>query len=388
MANVITSGLLSAALTNKMINEAFDIARMSRTGILSTVGFGAAKRPYEGYKMSWLDAQVNALGSAIPAGATNVATALTVTTGQGSRFRSGMTFSVKGSDEVILVSSVAGDVLTVVRAFGGTTGAVIAAAAEIFVDSSSRGENSLAENDGIYQPETVENFFQTMDTAIEMSRRSLSTLQFGDTNNLQFQLQERLRQLAIQMDRALIRGRKAVSTVGGEERTYTGGMAYFTDQAGAIKVDNSAAALTLESIHNLNELVVKAGGNTNTLAVSVSKARKLHALISANYSSQRLAEWNSDQGSVIMLPSDLPLIGNVSRIVIDTNVQDNELYLYDSTMISIVPMESANGGEGGSWNTKDATQPGQDGERVRVIGDFGMEIRQSKTHMARLYNIG
>jgi len=84
----------------------------------------------------------------------------------------------------------------------------------------------------------------------------------------------------------------------------------------------------------------------------------------------------------------LPLVGNVNRIVVDTNLDDKELVIYDAGMISIVPMANGNASESGNWRTLDATQPGQDGERTRIIGDFGMEVRQSKTHMARLRNIG
>ena len=62
--------------------------------------------------------------------------------------------------------------------------------------------------------------------------------------------------------------------------------------------------------------------------------------------------------------------------------------IYDAGMISIVPMANGNASDSGNWRTLDATQPGQDGERTRIIGDFGMEVRQSKTHMARLRNIG
>lgn len=388
MANEILSGTLAAALNEQVINDAFDIVRKTRTGVLSTVGFGAPRRPEAGHKFGWLEMEVDAIGSSIPTGVAAGATSITVATGTGSRFRSGMTFSVKGSSEVILVDSVAGDVLTIQRGFGGTTAATIANNAEIYIDSSSRGENSLAQNDTIVQPVTVENFFQTMDTAVEMSRRALASMQHGDTNNLQFQLQEKLRALAIQMDRTLLRGRRAQATVGGETRTYTGGFGFFNDQAGAIKVDHSAAALTLEAIYALGEEVIKRGGNTDTLVVGIAKARKLSALISANYSSQRLGDWQADQGSILTLPSDLPIVGNVNRIVVDTNVDDNELFLYDSSMISIVPMSGANGGDSGAWRTMDATQPGQDGERVRILGDFGMEIRNSKTNMARLHNIG
>ena len=80
--------------------------------------------------------------------------------------------------------------------------------------------------------------------------------------------------------------------------------------------------------------------------------------------------------------------GSVTNIVIDTNLNDSELVVFDSGMISVVPMATGNAGAAGNWRTVDATQPGQDGQRTRIIGDFAMEIRQSKTHMARLYNIG
>ena len=122
--------------------------------------------------------------------------------------------------------------------------------------------------------------------------------------------------------------------------------------------------------------------------MGINKARQINNLVSANYSSQRLSDWTSDEGSVMRLPTDLPLVGNVNTIVIDTNINDNELYIYDSSKLSIIPMASNNANASGDWRTLDATQPGQDGQRVRVLGDFGMEIRQSKTHMARLHNIG
>jgi hypothetical protein len=387
MANTQTSGILAAALNDKIINEAFEIARSNRTGILQVVNFGEQAAAYEGYKMSWLDFRIDAQSSESSGAALAAATTISVATGGGAKFRPGTTFSAEGSDEIILVTSVSGDDLTVVRGFGGTTAEDIADATKLTIDSVGREENSLAANDGIFQPETVENFFQTMDTAVEFSRRALSTLQFGNTNDLQFQVAERIRQLTIQMDRALVRGRKAVATIGGNDVSYTGGLRYYLDQAGAIKTDNSAAALTLDQINALNAEIVSRGGMADTIAVGIKQARKLSALVSANYSSQRLGDWTADEGSLLTLPSDLPLVGSVNRIVVDTNLADDELIIFDAGKVSVKPMAANNASTGGAWQTKDATQNGQDGERVRVLGDFAMEVRQSKTHMARLHNI-
>ena len=377
MANEVTSGTLAAALTNEVINGAFDIARSNRTGILSVVNFGQVAQAFDGHKLGWLDFRIDATSATTVGESLAAATSIVVGAGEGAKFRPGMPFSPAGSEEVVLVSSVAADTLTVVRGFGDTVAATIATATLLTIDSSSREENSLAENDGIYQPDKMENFFQTMDTAIEMSRRSLSTLQFGNTNDLQFQVSERIRQLTIQMDRVLVRGRKAA-----------GGLRYYLDQAGAIKTDAAAGALSLDMINNVNAEIVARGGFADTIAVGITKARELNALVSANFASQRLADWSNDAGSLMMLPSDIPLLGTATTIVIDTNLSDDELMIFDKSKISVKPMEANNAQNSGAWNTVDATQKGQDGERVRVIGDFAMEIRQSKTHMGRVYNIG
>jgi hypothetical protein len=138
----------------------------------------------------------------------------------------------------------------------------------------------------------------------------------------------------------------------------------------------------------LNAEIVSRGGTANTIAVGIKQARVLSKLVSANYSSDRLANWSADEGSLLRLPSDLPLIGNVSTIVVDTNLADSDVLIFDSSMISVVPMAAGNAEASGAWRTMDATQPGQDGQRVRIMGDFAMEVRQSKTHMARLHNVG
>ncbi len=386
MSNVQTSGALAAALNDKVINEAFEIARSNRTGILQTIGMGGARQAYDGYKMGWLDFRVDATSSTLTSALTDSAT--TVAVADGSKFRAGMTLSADGSDEVMVVTAVAGNNLTVVRGVGGTTAEAVANGGVIVIDSVGREENSGAQNDGIFQPESVENFFQTMDTAVEFSRRALATAQFGDTNALAFQVSERIRQLTIQMDRALVRGRKFVQAIGGNDVSYTGGLRYFLDQADALKVDAGTDKLTLDMVNDLNELVAARGGNTNTIAVGIGKARELSKLVSANYSSERLANWSADEGSLLSLPSDLPLVGSVNQIVVDTNLGADELIIYDRGVISVVPMASNNANSTGAWETKDATQPGQDGERARIIGDFAIEVRQSKTHMARLHNIG
>lgn len=384
------SNVLLAALTDKRINDVFDIVRRDRTGVLATISMESPLRPYEGYKGSWIDAYSGAdrvvVNGALAGGAT------TMVTDASSVLRVGTIMTVPATGETIFVSAVASATsCTIVRSVGGVAAGAIADNAVLIIDSIARPENSTGEDDGIYQPETVENFFQTIDTQINMSRRALATMTFGGTNDLNFQLEERMKQLAIKLDRMVINGQRFVQGAGDDLISATGGFRFYNDLASVsvagLKSDAGGAALTQAMINNLNEAIVTEGGTTNTLAVSIAKARDIHAIITANYDSTRLSDWSQDEGSVFQLPSDLPLIGNVNQIVIDTNLRDTEILMYDSNKITVAPMAQGNGSDGGNWRTMDATAVGQDGSAARIIGDFMVKIRQAKSHMGLIHNL-
>ena len=379
----ITSGSLLAALDQEMIQEQFEIVRPTINGLVALASFSAPVATYEGSKISWLDMSVGADSDVTTAESLAADTTVNVT--DGTLFRAGMVLNA--GDEMLVVESVSVNVLTVQRGVGGTTAATIASGDTLSIESVGREENSLTATDGIYQPEDVENLFKTMDTAVEMSRRALATMQFGDTNDLAFQVNERTRQLLIQMDKILIRGRKMTLTIAGKPVTYTGGLGWFFDQAGAISVDHSAAALSLDAINALNAEIKARGGQADSLVLGIKQARALQAQVNAKYGNQRLGDFVSDEGGLTTLPTDLPQIGGVNKIVIDTNLKDSEVYLVNSSRMKIVPMAQGNAANSGAWRTLDATQPGQDGQKVRILGDFAMELRDTKTHFARLTNI-
>ena len=385
-----TSNQLLAALDQKVINAVFEIARKDRTGVLATIAMDAPLRPYEGYKGSWIDAYSGAdqvkVNGAIAAGVT------TLVTDASSVLRVGTIMTVGSTGEVIYVSAVASTTsCTIERSVGGVAAAVIPNDEVLIIDSIARPENSTGVNDGIWQPETTENFFQTVDTQIDMSRRAMATMQFGNTNDLNFQLEERIKQLAIKLDRMIINGQRFTTGAGESLVSATGGFRFYNDLAGAavsgLKSDAGGAALTLNIINNLNQVITAQGGTTNTVAVGLDKARDISAIISANYSSQRLADWTQDEGSVFQLPSDMPIVGSVNQIVIDTNLRPTEVMMYDSSKITVAPMAAANGSDGGNWQTKDATAVGQDGQSARILGDFMIKVRQSKSHMGLISNL-
>lgn len=378
---------LVAELNGETINQAIDIVRSNRPSILGSIsGFGTPEMMDNERKHHWLNYRIDARGDEAGAAvADGVATTITVK--DGTKFRKRMVVGVPSTGETFVVSAVSGNDLTIIRGVNGVA-AAIAQDAELEIISTAREENSLADPDSIDQAVKEFNYFQTMDATLEFSDDALKTYQYGNTNNMQLQLQNQLMQLSYQLNRTLINGTRGTFTVDGKQSWMTGGMRYFSQQTGGVNIDNAAATLTLDQINAVYERIFNRGGMVNKIAVGTALGRKLNALVSAEYSSQRLSEWQSDQGSLISLPSDLPLFGGVTDIVIDNNLTANELFMYDSNKISITPAAANQSGADGSWQTKDATQPGQDGSAVRIIGKLGFTVRDHETHLARIHNIG
>lgn len=370
-----------AELNEKVINPAFEVARQNYQGLINVISDGDLRQPEAGHKLSWLDMQVDARGSVLNG---NIDTATTtVTVGNGGSFRAGQMVSVKGSTEVMLVTAVSGNDLTVIRAVQGVATAGTSGDS-IYIDSVGREENSIGTDDGIVEPTKSENYFQTMDGQLTFSRRALALAQQGNYNDIQFQLDELVRQKTIETNRMLIRGVKYSTTaINSKLITYSGGLNYWASQTGAIS-NAIGGALTLTNLDDAVEDIVLAGGMTDTILVNTKQARKLQSLINANYTSQRLDEVNADRGGLIRLSSDLPILGSVNQIVVDTNVQDDELFLVDSSKLRLIPMASGNAQDTGAWRTLDATQKGQDGYSVRIVGDYGIEMRNWKTNFAKL----
>lgn len=378
---------LQADLNGETINQMLEIVRSNKPSFIGSIaGFATPEMMTADKKHQWLDYKIDARGDSVN-GAIADGTTTSIVVDDGTKFRARQLVRVPSTGEVFAVSAVTDNTLTVIRGVGGTA-AAIADDAVLQIQGVAREENSLADPDSIDQPEKRWNYFQTFDTTLEFSDDMMKAYSYGGTNNLQFQLQNQMMQLNYQLNRSLLWNPRSSFTVGGKDSTVSGGIGSFITEASDLNIDNGAATLTLDQINAVYESIFNKGGMVNKICVGTALGRKLNALVSANYSSQRLQTWTSDQGSLTQLPSDLPLFGGVTEIVIDNNMGASELFMYDSSKIQIVPVAANQSGTDGSWKTLNATQPGQDGAALRVLGKLSFRFRDYATHMARLYNIG
>ena len=89
------------------------------------------------YKVEWLEDQLRPRLSALAASATSAATTIVVTTGQGDYFRARDLVRVATTGEMVLVTSISTDTLTVTRAIGATAAASAASGGDLLIVSNA-----------------------------------------------------------------------------------------------------------------------------------------------------------------------------------------------------------------------------------------------------------
>ena len=124
----------------------------------------------------------------------------------GSRFRVGDQIQVEGSEELMLVTAVSSDTLTVVRSYAGTT-------AEDLIDGQVINILGNAALEGADKPTArftnrtrCGNYTQIFAAAVEVSGTDMAASQLGLSDEMDYQKQERLRELVRDLENTVING--------------------------------------------------------------------------------------------------------------------------------------------------------------------------------------
>ena len=151
--------------------ELAEIIRTDNTALLQRVGAAGCVATQLTHK--WPEDRLNpntATGGAL----TDVATSLSVGTGEGRRFRPGTLIkdNTANKKEVMNVTDVSTDTLTIVRGWGSTSGEAHAADWPIMIISHNKDEGwKPAEEDWSHERTGVYNFLTTMGYGIAITRK-------------------------------------------------------------------------------------------------------------------------------------------------------------------------------------------------------------------------
>jgi hypothetical protein len=291
----------------------------------------------------------------------------------GDRFRIGDQLQVAGKREVMFVTGVAGNTVTVVRGYGGTTAEAIATtnAVNILGNAALEGDDRPAAR---FTTRTRKsNYTQIFTSAVEVSGTELAVAQVGLDDELDYQKQERLRELIRDLENCVINGTAPAATQQGSStvrRSMKGVIPFIATNVFVPAVGSfpSDAALTEAQLNQaLRDIWKQSSGSVDTIVVNGFQKRRINSFIT---SARKYGPADSRfRDAVGVYESDF----GVCRVVLSRWVPADSVVLLDSSRVDVLPLA------GRSFHYKPLA-PGGDKECGQVIGEYTLELRNENAH--------
>ena len=291
----------------------------------------------------------------------------------GSRFRVGDQIQVEGSQELMLVTAVSSDTLTVVRGYAGTT-------AEDLVDGQVINILGNASLEGADKP-TVRfsnrsrcgNYTQIFASTVEVSGTDIAAGQLGLSDEMDYQKQERLRELIRDLENTVVNGGEPSSNPQGSgsvRRTMKGIVQHLSSNVFATGDSGFPSGNDLDEAkinYVLRKIWESSNGNVDLIFVGGFQKRKINAFLSASRAYGAADTTYRDMVSVY--ESDF----GVCRIITTRWMPLDAALLVDSSRVNVLPLA------GRSFHFKPLASGG-DYECGQIIGEYTLEMRNEEAH--------
>ncbi len=296
------------------------------------------------------------------------------------RFRVGDQVRGDGLNEIMLVTAVDTGTgqLTVVRGYGGTTqeGLVDAQTLHILGNAALEGDDRPTAR--FANRSRVQNYTQIFTAGVEVSGSQLAARQIAVADELDYQKQERLRELLRDLENCVINGVAASSDPQGNattRRTMRGLIPHistnvFVNDTGGFPAGagSNTDELTEEQINTaLRSIWDQSSGGVDTIVVNGLQKRRINGFITASRGYDDKSTRFRDLVSVY--ESDF----GVCRVVLSRWVPADTVLLLDSSRIDVLPLT------GRSFHFKQQASTG-DSEVGQVIGEYTVEARNENAH--------
>lgn len=305
-------------------------------------------------------------------------TETTFTVGHGERFRIGGQIQVVGSSEVMLVTAVVSDELSVVRGYGGTSADDLIDNTPIRILGNAALEGDDAPDARFTSRVRRTNYTQIFTSAVEVSGSQMAAQQVGLSDELDYQKQERLRELIRDLENCVINGVAAGANPQGDastRRTMKGIVPFlqtniFTSGANGFPEGTGAGSdlLTEDQINTaLRTVWEESSGSIDTILVGGFQKRRINSFISSGRGYDEKSTRFRDLVSTY--ESDF----GVCRVILSRWVPRDAVMLLDSSRIDVLPLS------GRSFGFKKLASTG-DSEAGQVIGEYTLELRNEQGH--------
>lgn len=297
-----------------------------------------------------------------------------------SVFRPGDLVRPGASTEVMLVEIADPSInaLQVARGYGGTTKATLADNMELLVLGNAALEGSDAPAARFTARTRRRNYTQILTAAIDISGSMQASRAYGVSDELDYQKQERMRELLRDLENCVI---NAVAPAADQQGSATARRSmngilnliatnrFAPGTAGMPDGDGDNDNELNEALLNaaLRRVWEQSSGTIDTIVVSGAQKRRINAFASANRA--YLPEDRNFADLVNVYESDF----GVCRVVMSRWVPADALILLDSSRVQVAPLQ------GRSFHYKPLAATG-DSVRGQVIGEYTLEFRNENAH--------
>ena len=291
----------------------------------------------------------------------------------GSRFRVGDQIQVEGSEELMLVTAVSSDTLTVVRSYAGTT-------AEDLIDGQVINILGNAALEGADKPTArftnrtrCGNYTQIFAAAVEVSGTDMAASQLGLSDEMDYQKQERLRELVRDLENTVINGGLPSSDPQGSgsvRRTMKGVIQHLSTNIYSTGDSGFPSGTDLDEAkinYVLRNIWENSNGNVDLIVVGGFQKRNINTFLSSSRSYGAADTAYRDMVSIY--ESDF----GVCKIIVTRWMPQDTLLMLDSSRLNVLPLA------GRSFHFKPLASSG-DYECGELIGEYTLELKNEAAH--------
>lgn len=329
--------------------------------LLARIGIGGEAT---NVKHEWLERSLNAINITAAEALTAGDTTFSVASGHGTRVRIGTLLRdvAQGKTEVIQVTAISSDDLTIVRGYGSTTGETHADAAtfRIIGRPKQSGEDVSADHSTVRTRRN--NYCQIFEDAVIIAGDTEATAKAGVPSEVALQSADRLIELMRELDNAIIMG--IINASAPSDSTYrsmSGLIEWLTLSNG--NSNNTAESLSEDVLNTMYTQAFDDGGNPNLL---ICNQAQMKVISTFNADKIRIAPGVNTAGTYVT--HFMTGLGQELEILLDRWVPNDTVIMVDTSRLLVVPMT------GRGFGMK-VIAPTGDAEKRQLLGDYTLECR-------------
>ncbi|KPJ66951.1 MAG: hypothetical protein AMJ43_06410 [Coxiella sp. DG_40] len=291
----------------------------------------------------------------------------------GNRFRTGDQIQVEGSGELMFVTGINGNTLTVVRGYAGTTAEDLADNQVINILGNAALEGADKPGARFTNRSRCGNYTQIFTATVEVSGTDMAASQIGIADEMDYQKQERLREMIRDLENTVINGGQPASNPEGSgsvRRSMKGIIQHLSTNVFHTGDSGFPTGTDLDEDkinYVLRRIWENSNGNVDLIVVGGFQKRKINTFCadSRTYGATDTTFTNM----ISIYESDF----GVCRIIATRWMPQDAVLLLDSSRINVPPLA------GRSFHFKPLASGG-DYECGELIGEYTLELKNEAAH--------